>query len=142
MRNSPDENDDGALLNTGVDFGLVLVVIAAPIDRIVVSRIAERAGYRTVSRTPDEMVLTEPGDVPALIILDSGADGEALIERIAPLRRPAGRWHAPLLILLGNAGPLARQVAGSGIGAAVVAKPITPDRLQPIIREMMDRLKG
>ncbi|KAB2872567.1 MAG: response regulator [Bauldia sp.] len=143
MPSSSDDNDDGALLSADVDLGLVLVVAPSPVDRVVVSRIAERAGYRTVCRSPEE-ALPLNGGLPALVVLDgaAGGDSDRLVERFTRLRRPTGGGQAPLMILLGNAGPAARQVHGGGIVDTVVAKPITPDRLQPIIRDMMERLKG
>lgn len=143
MPNSSDEKNRGGDPDTdaAIDPGLVLVMVASPIDRIVVSRISERAGYRTVARAADDPEILVAGRLPALVILDGG-DVDGLVARIAGLRRPAGGGRPPRLILLGNGGPASRQPPGGDGVDAVVARPITPDRLQPIIRDLMDGLKG
>ncbi|RIK83958.1 MAG: response regulator [Hyphomicrobiales bacterium] len=141
-----DENDGEAPPGAAetVDFGLALVVGSSPITRVVVSRIAERAGLRTVCRTSGEVQPVVAGRLPAIAILDGGADGrdcDRLAQQLAAMRRPAGRAQAPLIILLANHMPAAGRPR-DGIVDVVLAKPITPDRLQPIIRDMMDRLRG
>lgn len=141
---SGNDSGDGPLLNADVDLGLVLVVASAAVERVVISRIVERTGYRTLSRALAEATPPPGHGLPALVILDgtAGDESDRLVERFTRLRRPTGGAQAPLVILLGNAGPPERQVRASGIVDMVVARPITPDRLQPIIRDMMERLRG
>ena len=139
MQRSKD-NDDGE----AVDFGLVLVVGSSSVTRVVVSSIAEGVGLRADCRAPDEMEAAVDGRLPAIAILDGGADGrdcDEAVLHLCALRRPVGRARAPVLILLGDNRPATRRPQ-DGLIDVVLGKPVTPDRLQPIIRDMMDRLKN
>ena len=138
-----DENDGEILADAGaaVDFGLALVVAASPVTRVVVSRIAERTGLRTLSCTPEEAQPAVDGCLPAIALLSGGADGhdcDRLLERLAAKRRPAGRAQAPLTVLLINSNTQRPQ---DDLADIVMPKPVTPDRLQPVIRDLMDRLR-
>lgn len=144
MRESKDENiderdpDESATL----DPGLALVVAASPVTRIVVSSIAERAGLRTHSSTPGQAQPLIAGRLPAIALLAGGADSDAnnqLMEQLAALRRPAGRTQAPFIVFLANSNS-SRPM--DDMADIVMAKPVTLDRLHPIIRDLMDRLKG
>lgn len=145
----PGKTQDAGRAGCGqdIDRDLAMVVGSSSITRIVVSRIAERAGLRTICHAPDEVPPGEAphdaGRLPAIAILDGGADGrdcDRLIERLAALRRPAGRTRAPLLILLRNDMDAASLLQAGSVDM-VLAKPVTPDRLQPVIRDLMDRLR-
>lgn len=141
-----DDTNDGALAGAdeAVDFGLALVVGSSSITRVVVSRIAERAGLRTDCRTPEEAQPVVAGRVPAIAILDGGVDGrdcDGLVQHLSALRRAVGQTWAPLLILLDNTLRATRE-PGDGIVDVVLSKPVTPDRLQPIIRDLIDRLRA
>lgn len=147
MSNSNNEN--GSVTFSGVDevidFGLVLVVGSSPVNRIVVSRIAERAGFRAVCQTPGEAHLSLSGRLPAMVIVDAGAQDrecEPLAERLVRLRHSVSGRLAPLVLLLGTGNAAAPQLCGRNVVDAVIAKPITPDRLQPVIRDMIDRLRS
>lgn len=144
MRGPKDENDGETLAGAGetVDFSLALVVASSPITRVVVSRIAERAGLRTISRPPEEAQPVVDGRLPAIAVLSGGADGhecDHLLEQLVALRRQAGDTHAPLIVVLANSNT---PLPHGDLADIVVAKPVTPDRLQPVIRDLMDRLRG
>ena len=142
MRNSSDDEADGAISGVGpaIDFGLALVVGSSPVNRVVVSRIGERAGLRTQNATPQQALAALSGPLPALVILDGGADGregDAVIAHLAPLRRPVSGRLAPLVILLSGHHP---ETPPADVDA-VVAKPIIPDRLQPVIHDLIGHLR-
>lgn len=145
MQNSTDDNRDGAGVNAGsaIDFGLALVVGSSPISRIVVSRISERAGLRTVSAAPDEAKAAFGEALPVLVILDCVAENREcarLLDHLARLRRFVDGGHAPMVIFLSDRAATARPGRHAVIDE-VVAKPVMPDRLQPMIQEMVDRLQ-
>ena len=151
MSDSSNESES-AVLGPGlgaeagaIDFGLVLVVGPSPVDRIVVSRIAEQAGFRTACRPPDEACACLSGRLSAMVIVDGGAQGreyEPLAQRLVDLRRPITDRRAPLVVLLGKAGAATpQQLRGRAVVDAVVTKPITPDRLQPVIQDMIEQLR-
>src|SRR5690606_9222231 len=114
-----------------------------PVNRVVVSRIAERAGLKVISMSPQEAPATLLSKWPGVVILDGGADDrdcEGLMESLAAQRLAAG-GRAPFVILLRNPSAKQGQPARGGTVDAIVAKPITPDRLQPLIRSMIDRVR-
>lgn len=144
MLNPRLDGADGSHPGThSVDFGLALVVASSQINRIVVSRIAERAGLKVVAEGPERAVEILSARLPGTVILDGGSDDrdcEALMERLAAHRQTAGD-HTPFVILLSNQHPPAGQPAKGGTIDVVVAKPITPDRLQPLIQSLIDRVR-
>lgn len=144
MRNPKDENIDDTLADPDypVDSSLALIVASSPVTRIVVSRIAERAGLRTRSQTPEEVKTIFGSSLPALILLSGGADGTEvnhLLEQLADFRRRRSRLMAPLTVLLTSNNARHRH---EDTVDAVIVKPVTPDRLQPVIRDLMDRLQS
>lgn len=127
-----------------IDFSLALVVAASHINRIVVSRIAELAGLKVLAEAPDSAGATLAARRPGMVILDGGADDrecEPLMESLAAQRLLSG-GQVPFVILLSTANPAAGQPPTGGTLDAVVAKPITPERLQPLIQSMIDRVRG
>ncbi|MEO3386450.1 response regulator [Mesorhizobium sp. CAU 1741] len=121
---------------------LALVVSTSPINRIVMGRIAERAGLKVVAETPESAASVFLSRSPGLVILDGGHDDrecECMMESLSA-RRQASIGKRPVVILLSNRNPLPDPLPGQYIDA-VVAKPITPDRLQPLLQSMMDRLQ-
>ena len=131
-------------LSDHADFDLALVVGNSPVNRVVISRIAERAGLRVVAASQQEAPAALLSRWPGTVILDGGADDrdcDCLMESLAAQRLAAG-GRAPFVILLQNAGPASGRPPRGGTVDAIVAKPITPDRLQPLIRSMIDRVRG
>jgi len=129
------------------DFQLALVVATSHVNRIVVSRIAANAGLKVVAGSPDDATSLLPEKSPGVIILDGGADDrecERLIESLAMCRRDAGRT-APFVILLSNTTATTAAPGNhphSNAIDAIVAKPITPEKLQPLIQGLLDRVRG
>lgn len=121
---------------------LVLIVCASPINRIVVSRIVEQAGLKPVCETPQRAVAALFSQKPGLVILDCGPSHEehhAMAPAIVDHRRASGS-ALPLLIVLSTR-DLAPDSPFANIADAVVAKPITPDALQPKIEQLVENAR-
>lgn len=146
MQSSCDDNDGDAPAGAGpaMDFETALVVASSPVNGVVVSRICERVGLRTVCMTPEHAQTALPDPLPVLVILDGGADNRecsAVTERLAQLRRPVADRLAPLVILLCSHNDAALPPVEDDVVDMTMAKPILPDRLQPVLCEMIDGLR-
>ena len=110
------------------DFSRVLVVGRSPVNRIAVSRIVERCGLKPLTEAPEAAAKALDACLPGMVVLDGGADDadcDALLPQIAALRGRAGR-AVPCVILLSTQNGMRADAA---LADAVVAKPITPERL-------------
>jgi len=137
------DNDNGVAAGRGTrpqaDFSKVLVVGKSPVNRIVVAKIVERAGLKPISEAPESAERALLAHAPGTVVLDGGADNrdcDALIAGIAAARLAGG--HKPAVILLSNRVGTPESLDLANVIDAVVAKPITPECLQPVI----DRLSG
>jgi len=131
------EHGDG--IATPADFTRVLVVGRSPINRVVVSKIVERSGLKPVSESPETAEKALQVFLPATVVLDGGADNrdcDGLLPGIATVRRFAG-GAAPSVILLSSRTGTPQSLGLSSIVDVVVAKPITPERLQPVIERLI-----
>lgn len=118
-----------------MDFSRVLVVGKSPVNRVVMSKIVERSGLKPISETPDTAEKALQVFLPGTVVLDGGADNsdcDSLMAGIAAARR-LGDGRTPSVILLSNRNGTPQSLNLSSIVDAVVAKPITPERLQPVI---------
>jgi CheY-like chemotaxis protein len=123
------------------DFSQVLVVGKSPINRVVVSKIVEKSGLRPISETPETAVKALRCLIPGAIVLDGGADNtdcDTLMSGIDALRRTSGK-ALPSVILLSTKNGTPESLGLSSVVDAVVAKPITPERLQPVIDRLIGR---
>ncbi len=123
-----------------MDFSRVLVVGRSPINRVVVSKIVELSGLKPISESPETAEKALQVFTPGTVVLDGGADNrdcDGLMAGIAAARRLAGRT-TPSVILLSNRTGTPESLDLPGVIDVVVAKPITPEQLQPVI----DRLIG
>lgn len=144
MRKLEDEINHGPLAGSqhAIDFGLALIVATSAITRIVVSRIAEQAGLRTHRQTPREAQPLIAGHIPAIALLAGGTDGhdcDGVLEQLRAIRQHTGPAQAPRLVMLTNQ---ATMKLHHDVVDATVLMPVTPDKLQPVIRDLMDRLQG
>lgn len=144
----PYHNGDYAVragdLASDRDFQLALVVGTSQINRIVVSRIAETAGLKALTGTPEEAVSLLAERLPGVVILDGGADDrecERLMDSLAITRQPAAA-SPPFVILLSTTTTIPGDHPGRGAIDAVVAKPITPEKLQPLIQRHLERVRS
>jgi len=118
-----------------------LVVGKSPINRVVVSKIVERSGLRPISESPDMAAKTLRTLVPSVIVLDGGADNkdcDNLMSGIETLRRASGK-SLPPVILLSTKNGTPESLGLPSVIDVVVAKPITPERLQPVIDRLIRR---
>ncbi len=117
----------------------MLVVGRSPVNRVVVSKIVERSGLKPISEAPETAEKALQVFLPGTIVLDGGADNkdcDALIAGIAAVRRLGG-GRTPSVILLSNRNGTPQSLGLSSIVDAAVAKPITPERLQPVIETLI-----
>lgn len=123
------------------DFSKVLVVGKSSINRVVVSKIVEKSGLKPISEPPETAEKTLAGHLPGAVILDGGPDNkdcDRLMAAIDALRRASGR-PLPAVILLSTRNGTAESLGLSSVVDAVVAKPITPERLQPVVDRLIGR---
>lgn len=119
----------------------VLVVGKSQINRVVVCRIVERGGFKTRSDAPEEAETFLRHSIPGTVILDGGPDNrdcDELLARLQSLRTQSGEGR-PRVVLLSNR--MVRdddRLSANPTIDAIVAKPITPELLQPVV----DRLNG
>ena len=115
----------------------VLVVAKSPVNRVVVCKIVENCGLKTIPETPEGAAEILTRLVPGIVVLDGGPDNkdcDALIGRIEALRRTSGAYPAVILLSIRN-----DPSGGFDLPAvinAVVVKPITPEALQPVITRL------
>lgn len=123
------------------DLTKVLVVGRSQINRVVVVKIVERSGLKTISEAPDTAIAMLSKMVPGTIILDGGSDNkdcDALMPSIMSLRLASGT-NLPSVILLSNKPGTPESLSLSSAVDIVVAKPITPERLQPVVDKLVGR---
>lgn len=119
----------------------VLVVGKSPINRVVISKIVERSGLKPISESPDTAVRILRSLIPGAVVLDGGADNkdcDNLMSSIDALRRISGK-SLPPVILLSTKNGTPESLGLSSVIDVVVAKPITPERLQPVIDRLLNR---
>src|SRR6185312_15297291 len=121
------------------NLSLVLIVCSSPISRVVVSRIVEQSGLKPICETPQGALEALSSRQPGLVILDCGPSHEEhhpMAPAIVDHRRASGSILPLLIVLSTKALPADSPFAN--IADAVVAKPITPDSLQPKIEQLVE----
>lgn len=117
---------------------LIIVVGRSTVNCIVVSRIVERMGLKSIVETPEAAHETIRRERPVLAILDGGAgdaDCDALLTSLAEVAAEADAM--PSIVLLSTQPQKAGSSPHAALISAIVAKPITPDRLQPVIDRLL-----
>lgn len=133
----------GMNVATESDNGQVLVVARSRINLVVVSEIVHRCGLRAIAESIEGAAGKLKAGRPRLVILDGGAenrDCDTLLQHIAALQRTS-ETRTPRVIMLSNRNGSVESLALSSLVDEVVAKPITPERLQPVI-DRLARHKG
>lgn len=123
------------------DLSKVLVVARSPINRVVVAKIVERSGLKTLTEGPEAAAAMLRDTTPGTIILDGGTDNrdcDGLMSAIMSLRQATGT-NRPSVILLSNKPGTPESLALPSAIDIVVAKPITPERLQPVVDKLAGR---
>ena len=149
MSNWNFEPDSGSFeLSAGVDVGnpgaanlaAVLVIGKSNITRVVVSKIVERSGLRPVSESPEDGKRALSSVMPGTVILDGGADNcdcNHLYAYLSDQRRASG-GIVPRVILLSTRNGTPDTLSLGPVVDAVVAKPITPENLQPVVDRLLE----
>lgn len=135
---------EGGSLGLKPDLSSVLVAGLSQINRIVVSKIVERCGLKPVAESPTTAIRVLPVLFPAVVVLDGGVenrDCDVLLPGITALRRVSGR-DLPAVILLSNRTGDPQSLALPAVVDAVVAKPLTTERLQPVIERLLERARS
>ncbi|MBB6011498.1 CheY-like chemotaxis protein [Aquamicrobium lusatiense] len=132
----------GKFANDGgpADLSRVMVVGRSRITQIVVAKIVEGLGLKPVMESPETAARALRSLLPGIIVLDGGSensDCDALIPVIAALRRATGGLRPALVLLSTRLGATTDALTLSGFFDAVVAKPITPEQLQPVLSQLL-----
>lgn len=127
-----------------VDFSRILVAAKSPINRIVLSKIVERAGLKPVVEAPDKAARALNTFIPGVVVLDGGADNRECDEMFPAIARicSAHRNGLPVVIMLSNCVGTVESLGLSPVIDMVVAKPITPEKLQPVIERLIAQAKA
>ena len=124
------------------DLSRVVVVSGSHINRIVVGRIVESAGLKSQAENPAVAGRALEEAPPALVILDGGADGsdcDGLLPDLAAMRAASGRDLPKVIFLAATVTPVAGRAASeAGAIDRTVAKPLTPEALQPALLQLID----
>lgn len=122
------------------DLGLALIVGCSRVNIVVVSRIAERVGLRCEACAPEEAAAKLGALAPGFVVLDGGPADEDCRSLYAELaaRRRASAKHLPAVVLLSTTARDPQMPETCGAVDAVVAKPITPDNLQPLLHKLVE----
>jgi CheY-like chemotaxis protein len=129
--------------NDDVNFHYVLVVGRSPVNCVVVSKIVERSGLKPVTEVPEKAIDVLFSLRPGTVVLDGGptnGDCDDLLARIDAQRRTTGR-RVPAVVFLSTREMLGEDIVFSAIDA-VVAKPFTPETLQPVVDGLLRRIRG
>lgn len=141
--NAGEDTKAGLALDDSVNFSLVLVVGRSQINCVVVSKIVERSGLKAISEVPDGAAQALTRLKPGVVVLDGGADNrdcDAALLHIAEQRR-AFAGSVPCVILLSTRGASLEGLSHGRTVDAVVAKPFTPESLQPVVDRLLRQVR-
>jgi len=134
----------GLSANSALQTGPVVVVGRSPVNLIVLSRIAERARMKVFTDAPDKAGRLIEQCRPAIVILDGGADlheCDAALGAIMAQKLMTG-GVSPFVIMLTPNNQRPEAILSGGTIDALVSKPVTPERLQPLLEQIRDRNQG
>ena len=116
--------------------GRILVVAASPINRIVISRMVERVYLKAIAVAPEAALDALATKSPALVIVDGGGNGDldGLMSSIISQRQAQAK-DLPRIVLIIEPSQQ-ESLSYEGVVDAVVAKPITPEALQPVVERL------
>lgn len=119
----------------------VIVVSTSQVNLIVLSRIVERARLKAVNCEPEGAGAHIARIDPLIVILDGGSDMRECDAALGPIavqkRMSDGARPHVVLLTVRNMQP--DDVDMGGLIDSLVAKPVTPERLQPLIESVRDR---
>lgn len=133
---TPGEVSARAAAQAGPGRKVAVLVAASPVNRIVISRILERCGLRVIAAEPPSTAHACAREPVAMVVLDCKGDGsehEDLLAKLTGLGSTNG--GAPRIVLLATKSARA-EASANGIDA-VLAKPVTEDKLQPLVERLL-----
>lgn len=116
----------------------VVAVSDLPIILVVVSRIAERAGLQALSLSPADAARRLAQLDRVVLVLDGGPDNcacDGLADAISAARTSSGSGWPKVILLSTSPQPTTASILQPLVDA-VVAKPLTPERLQPLLTDL------
>ena len=117
----------------------VIVVSTSQVNLIVLSRIVERARLKAVNCEPERAGAHIARIDPLIVILDGGSDMRECDAALGPIavqkRMSDGARPHVVLLTVRNMQP--DDVDMGGLIDSLVAKPVTPERLQPLIETVL-----
>lgn len=138
---SRDDALRGAIGHPFAQPATAIVVSRSQVNLIVLSRIVERARLKALACGPDVAGALIEGRDPLVVILDGGSDlhdCDAVLGPIAARKRLSGGAR-PHVVLLTMQNMKPETIDKGGLIDSLVAKPVTPERLQPLIETVRDR---
>jgi CheY-like chemotaxis protein len=127
-----------ALMGSGLNSALVQIVSSARINALVVSKIVERCGLKAFSTGLNDALTQYRERLPGTVILDGGATNRECDDLLDALMTSACALKGRPAILFVASRPLSEEEETElGPPDAVVAKPVTPESLQPAIRRLV-----
>jgi CheY-like chemotaxis protein len=137
-RNGLGSAGRGAPSTGGAEMGRVLVVAASPINRIVISRTIERIYLKPTAVAPDAALNALAVSRPMMVIIDEGTDRDVLQPLLAEIarRRQGAENRLPGVVLIVEPSRRSEVSSYGEIVDATVAKPITPEVLQPVAERL------
>lgn len=123
----------------GPDRSLVLVVARSRVNGVVVAKIVERCGLHAVCEPPERAAKLLDTTTPGTVILDGGPDNhdcDGLTSQLLAMRLNDG---LPAVILLSTRKLDEADLVPLNAIDAVVAKPILPELLQPVVARLSGR---
>lgn len=141
---SPTPRGRSRMVPTEIDNAQVMVVGRSPVTLIVLSRIVERARMRPLIVEPDGVEAAIARSCPAIVLLDGGPDMTDCAGALSAIRlaRRLTAGRGPHVILLTTVNPNAAPALSDDCFDETVTKPVTPDRLQPMIEIARDRMQA
>ncbi len=132
-----------ALMSQGLDGALVQIVSSARVNALVVSKIVERCGLKAFATGVGDAMAQYRDRLPGTVILDGGATNRECDDLLDALLTSACALKGrPGILFVASRHLTEDEEAEFGPPDAVVAKPITPESLQPAIRHLVARLSA
>jgi CheY-like chemotaxis protein len=132
----------GALLGHGLGHPETVVVVSrSPVNLIVLSRIVERARLRAVNCDPSHADREIASRDPLMVILDGGPDLHDCDQALPSIsaRKSLSAGARPHVVMLTTRNMSGDTLDKGDLIDSLVAKPVTPERLQPLIERLRDR---
>lgn len=125
-----------------VNCSLVMVIASSAVDRVVVSRIIERAGLKVATCAADTAPELLQRTMPCVVVAEQGT-GEAERAALRNVAETRARSAAglPFVIALSRPGLPSTGRGDDGDADAVIAMPITPDGLAPVVLKLVEQAR-